>query len=81
MVLTQARLWVAGPPDVIDPQDPLGAFEGRKGGLLWVFDRQSGEIVAKHELTAPPVFNGTAAASERFFIVDERGTVSCLGGE
>ena len=35
MVLAGSRLVVAGPPDVVDASDPLGAFEGRKGGLLY----------------------------------------------
>ena len=32
MVLAQQRLFLAGPPDVVDPDDPYGAFEGRRGG-------------------------------------------------
>jgi hypothetical protein len=79
MVLAQDQLLVAGPPDVVDPKDPLGSFEGRKGGLLQVFEANSGELMSEHELPSPPVFNGTAAAKERFYVVDEQGTVSCFG--
>jgi len=50
MVLAQGRLFVAGPPDVVDPNDPLGAFEGRKGGLLQAFDSASGEKLREHKL-------------------------------
>jgi len=78
MVLTQDRLLVAGPPDVMDPADPLGAFEGRKGGLLYVIDSATGEKLAEHKLPSPPVFNGAAAARSRLFITSEDGYVTCF---
>ena len=79
MVLTQNRLLVAGPPDVMDPKDPLGAFEGRKGGLLYVVDSASGKKLAEHKLASPPVFNGAAAAGGRLLITQEDGSVTCFG--
>lgn len=79
MVLTAGHLLVAGPPDVVDPKDPLGAFEGRKGGLLYVVDGGSGERLAEHTLPSPPVFNGAAAARGRVYIAEEDGSVSCFG--
>jgi len=79
MVLTPERLYVAGPPDVVDPRDPLGAFEGRKGGVLHVVDGASGEDVIVHKLTSPPVFNGAAAANGRLYVVDEGGSITCFG--
>ncbi len=79
MVLSADRLFVAGPPDVVDPKDPLGAFEGRKGGLLYVFDSASGEKLAEHVLPSPPVFNGAAAAAGRLYLTDEDGSVNCFG--
>ena len=79
MVLATGRLFVAGPPDVVDRQDPLGAFEGRKGGVLSVIDSASGEKLAEHRLPSPPVFNGAAAATGRVYIVDEKGSITCFG--
>ncbi len=79
MVLTPARLYVAGPPDVIDPADPLGAFEGRKGGLLYAVDSTSGEKLKEYSLPSPPVFNGAAAANGRLYIADEDGSIACFG--
>ena len=79
MVLATGRLFVAGPPDVVDADDPLGAFEGRKGGLLYVFDSDSGEKLAEHTLRSPPVFNGAAAAGERLYLAEEDGSITCLG--
>ena len=79
MVLATGRLFVAGPPDVVDPQDPLGAFEGRKGGLLYAVDTASGEKVAEHALPSPPVFDGAAAAAGRLYVAEEDGSLTCFG--
>jgi outer membrane protein assembly factor BamB len=79
MALTADRLFVAGPPDVVDPADPLGAFEGRRGGLLYVIDSASGEKLATHKLPMPPVFNGAAVAGGRLFITEVGGAVTCFG--
>ena len=73
------RLFAAGPPDVVDPKDPLGAFEGRKGGVLCVFDAASGEKTAEETLPSPPVFNGIAAARGRVYLAGEDGTLACFG--
>ena len=78
MVLTKDRLLVAGPPDVMDPADPLGAFEARKGGLLYVIDSATGKKLAEHKLPSPPVFNGAAATHRRLFITSEDGAVTCF---
>ncbi len=80
MVLTPGRLYAAGPPDVLDPKDPLGAFEGRKGGLLYTINAQSGERLAEHALDSPPVFNGAAAAEGRLYVAEEDGSIACFGG-
>lgn len=79
MVLTDGRLFVAGPPDVVDPKDPLGAFEGRKGGVLFVIDPASGKKLDERILPSPPVFNGAAAAKGRLYLVEEDGSVTCFG--
>ena len=79
MVLTLEQLLVAGPPDVLADDDPLGAFEGRKGGLLQVVDAASGAKRAEHTLPSPPVFNGAAAAAGRLYLVSDDGSVSCWG--
>ncbi len=81
MIAAPDLLFIAGPPDVLDPDDPLGAFEGRKGGLLWVFDKKSGEKLAEYHLDSPPVFNGMAAASRRLYIANRDGTLCCMEGK
>ena len=79
MVATADKLCVAGPPDEIDPQDPLAAFEGRKGGVLWVVNKRDGQTISKHQLTMPPVFNGAAAANGQLYLSLEDGSVACFG--
>ena len=79
MVVAGGRLFVAGPPDVLERDDPLGAFEGRKGGVLCAIDAQSGKKIAEHRLESPPVFNGAAAARGRLFLTLEDGSVVCFG--
>jgi hypothetical protein len=79
MAVTSEHLCLAGPPDEIDPNDPLAAFEGRKGGVLWIVDKSDGRTVSQHSLTAPPVFNGVAAARGRLVLTLRDGSVVCFG--
>jgi len=74
-------LVVAGPPDVVDPKDPLGAFDGRKGAEMWVFSADSGKVVAKYLLDAPPVFDGMAAAQGSLYLSTTDGQLLCLARE
>jgi len=79
MVQTSNRLFVAGPPDVVDAKDPLGAFEGRLGGLLYAVDSASGKKLSEQKLDSPPVLNGIAAAGGRLFIATTDGKLVCMG--
>jgi len=79
MVAASGMLVVAGPPDVIDPEDPLGAFEGRKGGVLTVFDSATGKKLSECKLPSAPVFNGAAAANGRLYLTMQDGSVACFG--
>jgi outer membrane protein assembly factor BamB len=79
LAVTDDQLCVAGPPDVVDPDDPLAAFEGRLGGVLRVVGKSDGQTVSEYRLTAPPVFNGVAAANGRLILSLEDGSVACLG--
>jgi len=80
MTLAGKYLLVAGPPDVLDPKDPMGAFEGRKGGLLRVHAEEDGKMVTEQKLTAPPVFDGIIAAGGRIYMTLTDGKVVCMGG-
>ena len=76
---SQKRLFVAGQPDEIDPDDPLAAFEGRKGGRLLVLSGANGETLAEQVLKAPPVWDGMIAYRSRLYVALRSGAVLCLG--
>jgi outer membrane protein assembly factor BamB len=79
MVAAGATLFVAGPPDVVEPSDPWAAFEGRKGSLLRAISAADGSKLAEYELDAPPVYDGLAAAAGRLYISTTTGRVACFG--
>ena len=72
-------LFVAGSPDVVDPKDPHGAWEGRKGGVLGAFAAGSGKKLAEYKLDAPPVWDGMAAAGGQLYLATMDGKVLCFG--
>jgi len=76
MVLAGPHLFLAGPPDLIDPKDPYGALEGRKGAELWAVATADGRKLAAYRLAAPPVFDGLIAAQGRLFLVMADGAVA-----
>jgi len=81
MVRAGGTLFVAGSPDVVDPDDPHGAWEGRKGGVLAAFACADGKKLAERKLPAPPVWDGMAAAGGRLYVATHGGAVLCLGGQ
>jgi outer membrane protein assembly factor BamB len=80
MVLAGKHLFVAGPPDVVDADDPMASFEGRKGAKLRVVSADDGGKLAEYDLDIPPVFDGMIAASGRLFMCTTEGRLVCLGG-
>jgi outer membrane protein assembly factor BamB len=78
MVVTPDQLIISGAPDMVDPQDPLGAFEARKGGRVWTISSKDGRKLQEHKLDSPPVFNGMAVARGRLFVSQRNGKVVCL---
>ncbi len=72
-------LAVAGTPDVVDPEDPLAAFQGRKGAVLQIHDASTGACRQKLPLDAPPVFDGMLAAEQSLVIVLQGGRVIRVG--
>ncbi len=79
MVVAGQTLFVAGPPDVLDPRDPLGAFEGRKGGMMWALSTKDGSKLGEYRLTSPPVFDGLVAARGRLYLCTRDGRLLCFG--
>jgi hypothetical protein len=71
-------LVAAGSPDVVDADDPHGAWEGRLGGRLATFRVADGAPISEIALPAPPVWDGLAVARGRVFAALQDGTIVCL---
>ena len=78
MVKADSILFVAGQPDVFDPQDPYAGFEGRKGAVLAAVSADQGQKLLEKRLAAPPVFDGMIAAYGQLFVCLQDGQVICL---
>ncbi len=78
MVLAGDRLFAAGTPDVVDPEDPLAAFEGRAGARLRVVSTSDGSKLAEHKLRRAPAFDGMIAAHGRLYIATQDGHLLCM---
>ena len=79
MVLADQHLYLAGPPDIVDKDDPMAAFEGRMGGRLWVVSTSDGEKLAEYEFDSPPVLDGIMAAQGRLYVAARDGRLTCMG--
>jgi hypothetical protein len=71
-------LFVAGPPDVLDKEDPYGAFEGRKGASIVAMSAADGSKQSQTQLDHPPVFDGMIAAGGRLFVSLRDGSIVSL---
>ncbi|NQT36310.1 MAG: PQQ-binding-like beta-propeller repeat protein, partial [Planctomycetes bacterium] len=80
MLLGGKTLYIAGWPDVVDPNDPQAAPEGRKGGLLWTVSAEDGAKLSEQRLDSPPVFDGMAAAGGKLYMATKDGKIHCFGG-
>ncbi len=80
MALAADTLLLAGPPDVIDPNDTLAAFEGRKGAVMWAVSAADGKKRWETKLDAPPAWDGMAVADDKLYMSMADGSVRCYGG-
>jgi len=91
MLLSGNTLYLAGPADNIDEvavfknarqfgnelAEQAEAFEGKRGGLLWIVDAETGEKRKELKLDTVPVFDGMSAAGKRLFMSMKDGSLSC----
>ncbi len=78
MVKAGPVLFVAGPPDRLDPKDPMAALEGRDGARLAAVSTADGTELASCPLDVPPVFDGLIATDGHLFVSLEDGSLACL---
>jgi hypothetical protein len=79
LVLTREALFIAGPPDKVDPADPWDALEGKRAGLLWALSLRDGETVKEIKLPCSSVYDGMAAAGGRLYVSCVDGKLRCFG--
>ncbi|MGD2175183.1 MAG: hypothetical protein PVJ27_07255, partial [Candidatus Brocadiaceae bacterium] len=79
MVLVGETLFIAGTPNVYDPDDPSGAVEGRKGAQLWAMSAADGTKLAGRTLRSAPAFDGMIAANGRLYVATKSGKLVCFG--
>jgi outer membrane protein assembly factor BamB len=80
MVKAGDTLFVAGAPDVFDPDDPFAALEDRRGASVVAVSAEDGTRLSETKLDSPPVFDGMIAAGGRLFASLRDGRLVCLGG-
>ncbi|NQU22762.1 MAG: hypothetical protein HQ567_15905, partial [Candidatus Nealsonbacteria bacterium] len=81
MVKAGDTLFVAGPPDTFEADDPYAAFEARRGAKLVALSAADGKKLSEIALPTPPVFDGLIAARGRLFVSLCDGSVVCLVGQ
>jgi len=79
MVKAGDVVFAAGVPDVLDEDDPMAAFEGRKGSVLQAFSAKDGGELSRLKLASAPVLDGMIAAHGRLYISTMNGHILCLG--
>ena len=79
MVKAGDTLFVAGPPDVLDSEDPYAAFKAHNGAQIVTVSAVDGRKLAEYELESPPIFDGMIAANERLYISTRDGQLLCMG--
>jgi hypothetical protein len=78
ILVVGGQLLIGGGPDVVDPADPLRAFEWRAGGRLHTLRLADGETLSRRELPVPPVHEGLLAVQSGIFVCLKDGSVMRL---
>ena len=78
MLKSGEHLFMGVMPVDIPLDDPHAAYEGRKGGKIWIVAARDGSKVAEYDLGSPAVWDGMAAANRRLYVSLMDGSVLCL---
>jgi outer membrane protein assembly factor BamB len=97
MVLAGERLFIAGPPDILNEYDAFAkskdpemvrkyaeqqaAWDGMKGGVLWAVSPRDGSKLSEIKIESLPVFDGLIAAGSRLYMTATDGRVICFEGK
>jgi len=78
MLKSGEYLFMGVMPVDIPQNDPHAAYEGRRGGMVWVVDARDGSKVAEYKLDSPAIWDGMAAANGRLYVSMMDGSILCL---
>ncbi len=78
MLKSGDRLFLGAMPVEVPVGDPYAAYEGRKGGMIWIASAKDGARLADVDLDSPVVWDGMAAARGRLFVATEDGAIRCF---
>ena len=97
MVLARDRLFVAGPRDVANEKKLWGRsndkifqtqmteqvqwLKGARGGVMQVFDKNTGKKLKEYKLDALPSFDGLIAAEGALYMATDQGSIVCFKGK
>jgi hypothetical protein len=81
MLKSGGHLFLAAAPNEIPPDDPHAAYEGRRGGMIWVCSAGDGTRIAEYKLDSPAVWDGMAAAGGRLYLASRDGKITCYQGK
>jgi outer membrane protein assembly factor BamB len=79
MAVGGETLLCAGTPDMLDPDQPWAAYEGKRGGRLFALAAGDGARLAELKLDAAPVYDGLAIACGRVYLSTVSGNLLCIG--
>ena len=62
-------------------EDTNASYAGEKGGIAWLFEKESGKKLQELRFDAAPVWDGIAIAHTYYFICLKDGSVLCFSGK
>lgn len=69
---------VVGGMPLKDEDDPFAALEGRKGGVVKVFNAKDGSVISENKIDSPVMWDGLAAANGKLYASLQDGSIICL---
>ena len=78
MVLTENKLLLAGPADIVPENDPAASFKPDADAVLTIISRENGKVVNTQPLSEIPAFDGLIAVNGSLYISTKNGKVTCL---
>ena len=83
VVVSRNTLLAAGVPMFkgYSAEDTNASYAGKKGGIAWLFEKESGKKLQELRFDAAPVWDGIAIAHAHYFICLKDGSVLCFSGK